>query len=277
LFPKGVSTLLGGLLAVWATAWGASKHSLPGSSAQDVWRAGETQVVEGDEHVYVYGSLFLHPGKPDNTEFFLTPSRRMHTIPLIALNIYHDIDTYIQSEFLDFTLWGMLGNYFNKNIEAIEFENEILRIFRQLEDLNKKYQSLVAQSHNSKKEDLITLSNSQFFKQQEHIDTNGDYKDSNGQKDIKRLLQEYTAKITFHIRKAEDPEKKSFESAPSMSAQSSMALSAEPRNENEHKVFFRLINLLRYLLTHKLEAAIYLSVVVFVVTSVKMVVRGLKQ
>jgi len=41
----------------------------------------------------------------------------------------------IQSEFLDFTIWGMLGNYFSKNIEAIEFENEILRIFRQLEDL----------------------------------------------------------------------------------------------------------------------------------------------
>ena len=59
----------------------------------------------------------------------------MHTIPLIALDIYHDIDTYIQFEFLDFTIWGMLGNYFSKNIEAIEFENEILRIFRQLEDL----------------------------------------------------------------------------------------------------------------------------------------------
>ena len=56
-----------------------------------------------------------------------------------------------------------------------------------------------------------------------------------------------------------------------------MALSVEPRNENEDKVFFRIINLFRYLITHKLEAAIYLSVVVFVVTSVKTVVRGLKQ
>ena len=148
--------------------------------------------MEGDEHVYVYGSLFLQPGKPDDTEFYIVPSRSMHTIPLIALNIYHDIDTYIQSEFLDFTIWGMLGNYFNKNIEAIEFENEILRIFRQLEDLNKKYQSLVVQNYNSKKEDLITLDKGQFFKQQEHVDTNGDYKDSNGQKDIKRLIQEYT-------------------------------------------------------------------------------------
>ena len=159
--------------------------------------------------------------------------------PLITLNIYHDIDTYIQSEFLDFTIWGMLGNYFNKNIEAIEFENEILRILRQLEDLNKKYQSLVVQSHNSKKEDLVTIDKGRFFKQQEHVDTNGNYKDSNGQKEIERLIQEYTgATITFHVQKAEDPEKKSFESAPSISAQRSMALSAEPRKRERGQGVF---------------------------------------
>ena len=95
MFPNGVSTLLVGLLAIWTTAWGASKHRLPGSSSQDIWRAVDTPVVEDDEHVYVYGSLLFQPGKPNDTEFYITPSRRMHTIPLIALDIYHDIDTYI--------------------------------------------------------------------------------------------------------------------------------------------------------------------------------------
>ena len=242
------------------------------------WRAVETKAVEGDEQIYVYGSLFLQPGKLDDTEFYITPSHSLHLIPLITLNIYHDIDTYIQSEFLDFTIWGMLGNYFNKNIEVIEFENEILRTLRQLEDLNKKYQSLVVQSQNSKKEDLVTIDKARFFKQQEDVDTNGNHKDSNRQKEIERLIQKYTgATTTFYVQKAEDPEKKSFENTPSISAQRSMALSAEPENENVDKVFFRLVKLFYYLMQNKLEAAMYLSVIVLVVTSTKMVVRGLKQ
>jgi hypothetical protein len=295
------------LLSAAATVWAASKHRIPESNGKDVWRAVETQVVEGDEHVYVYSSLPLHPSKHDDTEFYITLSHSMHLLPLITLNIYHDIDIYIQSEFLDFTIWGMLGNYFNKNIETIEFENDILHILRQLEDLNERYQSLVESSKNSQKgdlvtldkerffkkqehvstngeskEDLATLDKERFFKKQEHVSTNGESKDDRQQNDIEGLIREYIREysgtgLTFLVQKAENPEKKSFEGAPSISMQSNRALSREPSNESVDKLLFRLVKLFHYLVNNKLEAALYFSMIVFLVVSTKRVVGGLKR
>jgi hypothetical protein len=277
LSPKGVSLLLVCLFAAGSTGWGASKHRIPELHGQDIWRAVETPVVDGDEYIYMYGSLLLHPTKKDETEFSLASSRRPYMLPLIILNIYHDIDTYIQSEFLDFTIWGMLGNHFNKNIETIEFENDILRILRKLEGINKKYQSLMMHSKSATQENLVTLNTDRFFTKQEHMHSDGDYKDSYGQSEIERLIRQYNGtQVTFHVQRAEAPEKQSFESSDSVGAPRSMGLSAEPTNENVNNMVFRIVRLFRYLLNHKLEAAIYFWVLIFIVSSTKKIMRGLK-
>jgi hypothetical protein len=55
------------------------------------------------------------------------------------LEVHPPVDASFQSEFFDVTIWGQLDNLFQQNIEILTIEQEIIALFKELEELNTRY------------------------------------------------------------------------------------------------------------------------------------------
>jgi hypothetical protein len=54
--------------------------------------------------------------------------------PLFGLEIHPPIDVSFQTEYFDVTVGGQLSNLFQKNIELLAIEREIIALFKELEE-----------------------------------------------------------------------------------------------------------------------------------------------
>ena len=119
-----------------------SKSSIPQIESED-FRFFFTDRDETEEDkVYLYFSYSLIDLEGDSLEFVLTRSRSAQLTPIGAVPIFPPIESRIRSEYIDISIWGHLGNYFNKNIEALEIENDINSILCELEEINERYGAL---------------------------------------------------------------------------------------------------------------------------------------
>ncbi|MDR4503163.1 MAG: hypothetical protein MRK01_00020 [Candidatus Scalindua sp.] len=132
------------------------------------------QEKTADPNIYLFSSLSFISTEKNSIEFGLTKAKYGKLIPLSAVNAYPAIDYYIKSEYFDFTLWGQLGNYFNKNIEIVELENRIFSILQELEEINNRYKSLFADKPDQLHSEYIPTINKKNYFHEHKGEENGE-------------------------------------------------------------------------------------------------------
>lgn len=163
--PKTASVILFIVLASWSIVWSGSKYVFPGLDEKDFLFYLDKQEQAEDHNIYLYSSLSLLSLHKKSIMFDVSKYPSKLVTPLITINIYPDTDIRIQSEFFDFTIWGQLGNFFNRNIEIVKLEKEILDILQKLEEINKRYKELVGSNMTLKiqVEKIITIDKMNFI------------------------------------------------------------------------------------------------------------------
>lgn len=162
---KTVSVMLLLILASRSLGWSGSQHIFPRLDEKDLPFYLDKQGQAADTTLYLYSSLPLLNLNKTLTIFTISHSPFKHITPLAAMEIHPESNIHLQSEFFDFTIWGQLGNYFNKSIEIIKIEREILEILQRIDLVNKKYKDLL-ESHLIPKihtEKIITFDRMNFF------------------------------------------------------------------------------------------------------------------
>ncbi|MFQ5588625.1 MAG: hypothetical protein ACE5F7_07280 [Nitrospiria bacterium] len=106
----------------------------------------ETEKADG--YVYILSSLTTLNIQKKSVVFSVSGQPHEALIPLGAIKSYPDMRDEIHSEYFDFTVWGQMENYFNRDLEVIQKENRIIAILKELNAVNEKYRSL--QKHRPK-------------------------------------------------------------------------------------------------------------------------------
>ena len=103
------------------------------------------KLVQADNaHLYLFSSLSLvsRRGAAATSELSGAPARGI--TPLLSLAIHPSMDVQMLPESFDVTIWGQLGNLFQKDVELLTMKRVILALFKELEELNARYLALIA-------------------------------------------------------------------------------------------------------------------------------------
>jgi hypothetical protein len=138
--------LLPVILSISDPPWASSKHLVPELDAQDLLSLVPRKEQPNDSHIYLFSTLTFINIPKDATAFEFSKAPSPYLLPTLAIHVYPAFDILIQSEFFDFTIWGQLGNHFNKNIELIELENQIISLLMELDTINRRYQNIFSQN-----------------------------------------------------------------------------------------------------------------------------------
>ena len=224
-----------------------------------------------NNNIYIYSSISTSTFDKDFIKYTISNLKNNKIIPLVELDTYHEIDTSIQSEFLDFTIWGILGNFFNKNIEMAELNNEIIAIFQEIEMINENYnQLLVAKTdRNSKIDALITLNKEKYLEKQTKTQFHGE--DDN--------YMETNYRMAYHglnIRKRRMPQ----DNLPNSSLLWDVKRNFNAENKENvrglRKLIIFLMKLGSYFLHNKFEASMYIVLLGIIITVSKSLILDKK-
>jgi hypothetical protein len=127
------------LLAIGNRAAAISKLGVPDLDEQDLPSYLEKPAHHDDHHLYLFSSLALISRRRAAAAFELSDSPTSGIAPLLRLEVHPPVEASFQSEFFDVTIWGQLSNLFQKNIEILTIEREIIGLFKELEELNARY------------------------------------------------------------------------------------------------------------------------------------------
>jgi hypothetical protein len=287
---KDALVLLYIVLITSTVVWPASKYSFPKIDQTDFSYYLNSQEYIDDHNIYLYSTLtFINRDR--NTIFFdISKLFNKNFLPISGLNIYREISEHIQSEFFDFTIWGQMGNYFDKNIEIIELENGIKAVMKEIEKINKRYREVLNLKNDlqMQSDDLITIDKMNFLYSYEENSLKGSTKEEENRKyievsrknhDIHRVIQMYEEHLsherlkphlTAQLARHELSERESYEAVYIRSAESSGKLKrTNSQTDNAiYRMFKKMMSVLKYLIENKLEAAIYLSALVLLTTFV---------
>jgi hypothetical protein len=283
---KTLSMILSMMLIGWSDVWAVSKQVFPRLDARDLPFYLDKHDQVWDQNLYVFSTLSLLSVRKDSVVFDVSKYSVNDAIPLLVFDIYPESTIGVQSEFFDFTIWGQLGNYFNKTIEVIKIENEILSILDEIEKLNMSYKKLMEliKPYSLKKEKIITIDkmNFVFFKKRDAIEsaqeeTAGSQQPKNTRetKTVDDLIRRYESEFQQERLKAgvHSPmaqpgmlEAGAFEATYVRPTQGARAL--EAAGPAVDSVIFRLFTavkaILRYMQENHIEAVIYLSLALVV-------------
>jgi hypothetical protein len=138
------------LLAIGKQAAAISKLAVPELDEQDLPFYLDKPAQHDDAHFYLFSSLSLISRRRAAAVFELSEGPTGGIIPLLGLKIHLPVDVSFPTEFLDVTIWGQLGNLFQKDLELFAIEREIVALFKELEQVNARYMALFgAQGGNS--------------------------------------------------------------------------------------------------------------------------------
>jgi hypothetical protein len=127
------------LLAIGNRAAAISKLAVPELAEQDLPFYLNKPAHHDDAHFYLFSSLSLLSRRRASAVFELSSSPTSGITPLLSLEIHPPIDTVFQTEFSDVTVWGQLDNLFQKHLELLALDREVIALFKELEDLNARY------------------------------------------------------------------------------------------------------------------------------------------
>jgi hypothetical protein len=124
------------LLAMTSSVAAISKLDVPALDEQDLPFYLDKYEHDDDAHVYLYSSLSLISRQRSTAVFELSSSPASGITPLLRLGIHPQLDVSFPPEFFDATIWGQLHNRFQRDFELLAIEREIIRLFKELDDLN---------------------------------------------------------------------------------------------------------------------------------------------
>jgi len=270
--------------------WAGSKRGFPQLDEQDLPFYLHTQEPGSDPYIYLFSTLSLISRHRNTVAFNIARSRHTSALPLIALEIYPEPDAEIQSEFFDATIWGQLGNFFNKNIELLMLENEIIKILQDLEAVNARYQELISPKNPiiSPPQRLPTLDQHNYLtyrdttspepsrKDSGHAQPAEDHPPNDLRSQIRRheaQLQQATLKTNpaLHRPTPEGFAKAPFEDASVRSAQQARTLDStgSAMDSALFQLFHKIVLVIRYVMENKIESSIYLSLLIIFAAFVK--------
>ena len=100
----------------------AAIHAIPNIDERDIILFLENDSKSNNnkiEKLYEYSSLSISQSKKSHAFFRLSKHKVNNIISMVTLNSYHDIDAYMLFEYLDYTIWGMLGNSLNGYFDGL--------------------------------------------------------------------------------------------------------------------------------------------------------------
>ncbi|WP_089936974.1 hypothetical protein [Candidatus Entotheonella palauensis] len=111
-WAMGAAVALSCLIMVGSTRQtrAASRQSFPDLRAHERLQDVNPPVSGDIEALYLYGTLSLLERRAGPYRIEISGVEHEHLLPLAVFDIYHDIPTYIQSEFSDYTVWGVLDD-----------------------------------------------------------------------------------------------------------------------------------------------------------------------
>lgn len=280
---KRLPLLLGVVLLAWSMTWAGSKRGFPQLDEQDLPFYLHAQEPGSDPYIYLFSTLSLISRRRDTIVFNISRSRHTLALPLIALEIYPSPDAEIQSEFFDVTIWGQLGDYFNKNIELLMLENEILKILQDLEEVNARYQDLISPKNPiiSQPQRLPTLDQHNYLTYRDTTSPEPSRKDSGDAQpaddhppnDLRGQIHRHEAQLqraTLKINPAlQRPTPEAFGKTPF--ADASLRSTPQARTLDStgagldsllFQLFHKMVLVIRYVMENKLESSIYFSLLI---------------
>jgi hypothetical protein len=279
------------ILASRGMVWSGSKYVFPGLSEKDLPFYVDKREQAVDPHLYLYSSLSLLGLNTTSIVFNISQYRFDHVYPWIVMNIYPDTDQHMQSEYFDFTIWGQLGNFFNKNIEMLKIENEIIEILNKIEEVNRKYKELIESKiiHKIEVDKIITFNKMNFIDSQKDGDIEKISRKQQGSvqseagdgiQDPAAMIQMYESEygrgrlrgdIHFHTLKGGMAGPGIYEAADARSVNTSKKLEAEEPELDSIPLwlFYKVTVLIKYLENNKLESLVYLSLLLLLTTFIK--------
>ncbi len=108
----GLAVVVGSLIAVGNArhTWAASRQVFPDLRVHERLHDADFRTSGDIDALYLYGTLSLLERRTGPYRFDLSGVEHPHLLPLAVFDIYHDIPAYIQSEFSDYTIWGVLDD-----------------------------------------------------------------------------------------------------------------------------------------------------------------------
>jgi hypothetical protein len=279
--------LLPAMLSICDPSWANSKHRVPDLDAQDLLSLVPRKEQPNDPHIYLFSTLGFTNIPKDATAFEFSKTPSPYLLPTLAIDMYPPFDIRIQSEFFDFTIWGQLGNYFNKNIELIELENQIIALILELDAINRRYHNIFSQnpSKYQQVDKLATLYKYHYLKEGQNDHNQGvsiDQSATHTKKgdDIRKLISDYENQLQLmrlnpqiHSPAADqDAVAAQFSTGAYMySSDLDRAFSSSSAEvEGTMMRFFRKLSLaFKYLFNNKVESIIYLLLLLLLTTVIR--------
>ncbi|MFQ5328839.1 MAG: hypothetical protein ACE5D4_02490 [Thermodesulfobacteriota bacterium] len=239
-----------------------------------------------DGSLFIYSSLSLLNLNNHSVSVRLSTKENKHLIPSGRIALYPGIQTEIKSEFFDFSIWGHLGNYFNKQVETIEIENDISAILQDIGSLNERYlrnaQNLGAYSFNTRY--LKTISRENYFSERA---TRGNDEEENDHQ-LSGGMGQLQVKIQTNLSSPEETLKRKIVAmSVVVTGKFTKDISQEydvdkvETLENStggpglvDKILGIFVSLFHYLLTNKIEALIYITIIFLLINLIGL---GLKR
>jgi hypothetical protein len=270
-----------------------SMLAVPELDEQDLPFYLEKSAHHDDPHLYLFSSLSLISRRRAAAVFELSSGPISGITPLLGLEIHPPIDMSFQTEFFDVTIWGQLSNLFQKNLDLLAIEREIMALFKELEELNARYLALLGSQAESsfQAERPLTLDRPNYLQRRPGTDVRQEGKmsqqsktaqNSEANRELLSLIQQHESAGQSERLASQLAARAGAGRAPALEAKASAAAAmraAEVQQDPERTgtapggwiVFalrlFRLV--IRYLLQNKIETMIYLSALILLSIFVK--------
>jgi hypothetical protein len=269
------------LLAIGNRAAAISKLGVPELDEQDLPFYLDKPAKHDDAHLYLFSSLSLISRQRAAAVFELSSSPTSGIAPLLSLEVHPAVDTPFQTEFFNVTIWGQLSNLFQKNIELLTIEREIIALFKELEDLNARYLALLGSQAGSP----LTLDRRNYLQHRPGVNIKQEGK-SEATQEISNLTQQHDSAGPSERLAAQLAARFGTGRAPALEATASAAASMRAAEAQQDAggigttpggwivYVFRLFRLvIHYLLQNKIATMIYLWALILLSIFVKAAFR----
>ena len=241
---------------------------------------------DDNTQLYLFSSLPLISRQQAAAVFTLAAGPARGITPLLHLEVHPPVEVSRPSKFLDVTIWGQLSNPFQRNLELVAMEREIIALFKELEEFNARYMGLLG----SQAIKPLTLDRRHYL--QESAEGRAGKpsqtdQESVGRQELLSLIQQHEStgeskRLTSQLAAEAGATRAMVLEAKALAATSMRASEAQQDPETTGtatppgRVFYvvRLFRvIIRYLLEHKIEATIYLGLLILLSASIKAVVH----
>ena len=263
---------------------------MPALDEQDLPFYLDKPTPHDNSHFYLFSSLALISRRRASAVFELSGGPQPRTDPLLGLKIHPPIDVSFPTAFFDVTIWGQLGYLFQKELELLAIEREIIALFKELEIINARYTALFSAQDESPRQNgkPLTLDKRHYLADGRPVGKTGQLQqtgqNTKATQGLLRLIQLHdnpgqSERLTSQLIARAGADRAPAVETITLAAASMRAFEAQRDSEGTGTIaegriiyLFRVSKIvIRYLLENKIETMIYLCVLMFISLSLKTV------